>query len=52
MPSLRQRALALERAQVFVVRGDRLHQLRLGFGDRAPRRLELRVDIGVLDLAR
>ncbi len=25
-------------------------QLRLGFGDRAARRLELRVDVGVLDL--
>ena len=52
MPSLRERALALEAAEVLVARRDRLRELRLGFRDAAARRLELRLEVGVLDLAR
>jgi hypothetical protein len=47
---LHQRALPLQVAQVLVPRRDRLPELRLAFRDGAPRRLELRVDIRVLDL--
>ena len=47
---LHQPALAIEIADVLVARRDRLAELRLGLGHRAPRRLELRVDVGVLDL--
>ncbi len=36
--------------RVLAAGGDGLHALRLRLGDGAPRRLELRVDVGVLDL--
>ena len=47
---LHQRALPIQVAEILVARRDRLTELRLAFRDGAPRRLELRVDIRVLDL--
>ena len=50
MPSLVSARWRSSVAHVLVARRRRLRELRFGFGDGAARRLELRVDVGVLDL--